>query len=380
MYKIILNIGISFLAGFIGSYGVYNYVPVSFFSNESSNFGSTITTIQGSDTLSSSRSVINNNFSTLNATKIENSTTSVNSITTLSNLSTVGTITSGTWQGTGIDVARQGTGSTSPSLNYVMLGNGASGFKVVTGLGSSGQFLTSNGAGSPPTWTSSILDTSLSFSWTGANRFSNLISSTTVSLSNGGAGYSLIFPSTQGASSTSLKNDGSGNLTWNTDDWQLLVSTTTTQDMVYASTTFPVRQHIKIIVMSTGQSAGGLPVMRFNNDGGANYGSRVAENNAAIANVRNSQINVYLQDATSAVNPMFLELDIMNSASTSTKKLGKLSGSIAGTGSNAPTTLEGAFVWNNTTSRISSVQFLANDNLAVTWNFGMTIKVYGSRD
>lgn len=47
----------------------------------SASYGSTITTIQGTDTLTSSRSVINTNFSNLNTDKVE--TTNVNSYTAL---------------------------------------------------------------------------------------------------------------------------------------------------------------------------------------------------------------------------------------------------------------------------------------------------------
>ena len=165
-------------------WGLYNFLPLSFIDKISlpgrDILGATITTIAGTDTLSSSRTVINTNFSNLNDGKVENATTSMSSITTLSNLTTagnlatVGTITSGTWQGSVIDVARQGTGSTSPTLNYVMLGNGSSGFKVVSGPGTSGQFLTSNGSGSAPTWQTSAIDTAISYVWTGPHTFSNL--------------------------------------------------------------------------------------------------------------------------------------------------------------------------------------------------------------
>src|SRR3990167_4866435 len=95
--NILLNIAISLITSIASFYGVYNLAPLSILQPEEKTYGSTITTIQGSDTLSSSRTTINDNFSALNSTKIENSTTSIDAITTLSNLVTVGTITSGTW-------------------------------------------------------------------------------------------------------------------------------------------------------------------------------------------------------------------------------------------------------------------------------------------
>src|SRR3990167_4890624 len=102
--NILLNIAISLITSIASFYGVYNLAPLSILQPEEKTYGSTITTIQGSDTLSSSRTTINDNFSALNSTKIENSTTSVASIITLANLSTIGTITSGIWNGTAIGV------------------------------------------------------------------------------------------------------------------------------------------------------------------------------------------------------------------------------------------------------------------------------------
>ena len=133
--------------------------------------GTSITTINGSDTLKDSRTTINDNFTALNNGKIEVSTTTLPLITTLLGLTSIGTITSGTWNGTGIDVARQGTGTTSPATNHIMLGNGASGFKTVSGLGNSGQLLTSQGAGSAPIWDSPSVDTTIDYSWTGNHTF-----------------------------------------------------------------------------------------------------------------------------------------------------------------------------------------------------------------
>lgn len=86
------------------------------------------------------------------------------------NITTLGTITTGTWNGTAIDVARQGTGSTSPTLNQVILGNAGSGFKVVSGFGNSGDILTSAGAGTAPTWTTGI-SSGANVTWTGIHIF-----------------------------------------------------------------------------------------------------------------------------------------------------------------------------------------------------------------
>lgn len=214
MMKIVSNILITIILSTIGSIGAYKYAPMSWFeTKQAPKFGTTITTINGSDTLSNSRTTINDNFTALNNGKIEVGTTSVNSITTLSNLATIGTITSGNWNGTAIPVGYGGTGTTSPTSNQVMIGNGSSGFKVI-GFGTSGQFLTSGGNGSAPSWTTGSLDTTANFNWTGTNLFKTLVSSTTVQFNNGGSGVSYIFPASLGATSTVLSTNASGQLSW----------------------------------------------------------------------------------------------------------------------------------------------------------------------
>lgn len=133
--------------------------------------GAAITTIQGTDTLKDSRSTINTNFSNLNTGTVAVGTTSVASITTLSNLTTVGALAAGslTTGFTAVNPAQGGTGSTTPSLNQVLLGNGTSAIKVVSGQGNNGQFLTSAGAGNPPAWTTGAIDLTLPNTWTPAS-------------------------------------------------------------------------------------------------------------------------------------------------------------------------------------------------------------------
>jgi hypothetical protein len=150
------------------------------FNNSDTPMGTAVTQITGSDKLSDLDTLINTISSELNAGKIEISTTTLPLITTLSgltsasSLATIGTIATGVWNGTAIGVGYGGTGTTSPTSNYVMLGDGSNGLKVTSGLGTSGQFLTSNGAGSAPTWQTSSVDQSLDYTWTGHHIFSSL--------------------------------------------------------------------------------------------------------------------------------------------------------------------------------------------------------------
>jgi hypothetical protein len=91
--------------------GAYKYLPMSYFDSPSTNLGSTITTIAGTDTLSSSRSVINTNFANLNADKLESGGTA----TTL----TIGTLT----LTNPLAIGQGGTGKTSFTAGLVY-GNG----------------------------------------------------------------------------------------------------------------------------------------------------------------------------------------------------------------------------------------------------------------
>ena len=176
---LLTNIFITAVTVLATAFGIFNYVPVSWFEvlTSEKKLGVTITTIAGTDTIKDSRATINTNFSNLNTGKIEVGTTSVASITTLgglttaSSLATVGTITSGTWNGSVIDVARQGTGTTSPSLYQVLLGNGANGITVASSTGTTGQFLTSNGGGAYPSWQTSAVDQGINYTWTGNHTF-----------------------------------------------------------------------------------------------------------------------------------------------------------------------------------------------------------------
>ena len=140
--------------------------------------GVSLTTITGSTLISDLDTIIMANDNALNAGKIENSTTSVASITTLSgltsasSLATVGTITTGVWNGTILTVGYGGTGSSTLSANQVLLGNGTTQLKVVAGLGTSGQFLQSQGAGNPPIWATSAINEAANYSWTGLHSWS----------------------------------------------------------------------------------------------------------------------------------------------------------------------------------------------------------------
>ena len=61
----------------------------------------------------------------------------------------VGTISTGTWQGSTVNVAYGGTGIVSATLNGVLFGGGGNGALQVTGAGTEGQVLTASATGVP---------------------------------------------------------------------------------------------------------------------------------------------------------------------------------------------------------------------------------------
>ena len=115
------------------------------------------------------------------ATTAGNITSASNiTLTSLSNLSTVGTIKSGVWSGTTIDVAHGGTGSNSMAQNNILLGNGVNALQTVA-PGTSGFVLTSNGT----TWISAASTAPvapIAETLTGTTIASNVVNSSLTSL------------------------------------------------------------------------------------------------------------------------------------------------------------------------------------------------------
>ncbi len=214
--QLLAQIGISLALTAATFVGAYKFLPLAWL-EPAPSFGTSITTIAGSDTLSSSRTVINNNFSALNVGKFELSdwyaTTSARHLTTLATLATIGTITTGVWNGTPVTTPYGGTGSTTLSTGQVLIGNGTGNIGVVSGYGTSGMFLTSNGSGVAPSWTSSAIDQTISYNFTGASfGVKNLVASSTIIINNGGSGLSLSFPTSNALGV--LVNNGSGTLSF----------------------------------------------------------------------------------------------------------------------------------------------------------------------
>ena len=285
--NILFNIAISAIASFVIFVAGMN-APASNFSLKSLSepiFGA-FTEISTATNLADFPTTYNANLTKT----IEVGTTSVASITTLagltsaSALATIGTITSGTWNGTAIGVAYNGTGTTSPTLDQIILGNGASGFKVVSGFGSSGQFLTSGGAATAPTWTTSAIDQAANYAWTGLHAFNNA-STTFNSIQYG-------WPVAQNASSTVLSKNATGQLSWNkapivftqdsVDHFGINVATTSVATYRIPASTFGINGTLRYSVFFLSTSTVALQY------GGVSFGDGTATTSIGFVNLGNN--------------------------------------------------------------------------------------------
>lgn len=233
---ILFNIVISALASAVIFVGGMN-IPASTFSLSQNHLLGAFTEISTATNLADFPTTYN-----LNLTKtIEVGTTSVPSITTLAGLTTasalsaVGTLTSGSLGSgfTAVVVARGGTGSTTLSSNQLLLGNGTGNIGVVSGWGTSGQFLTSNGTTLAPTWQTGAIDQAGTYTWTGGHMWtaSTTHSATTTIVANSVTNNALVlngvayqFPTANGLGV--LRNDNTGTLSWSTPVRYTIASTT----------------------------------------------------------------------------------------------------------------------------------------------------------
>lgn len=124
--------------------------------------GATNVTFPTSGTLSTTTGTVTNVSGTIDRIFVSTgSTTPVVDIDAAydgqTSINTLGTITTGVWNGTGIDVANGGTGAASFTAYSVVCGGTTStgALQNVSGVGSSGNVLTSNGPGALPTWQAS---------------------------------------------------------------------------------------------------------------------------------------------------------------------------------------------------------------------------------
>lgn len=127
------------------------------------NNGSNTITLAGNLITSGAFPLTLTTTATTNVTLPTSGTLVNTSVTTLSSLSSIGTITSGTWNGSTIGVTYGGTGMTSATAYAVLCGGTTStgAHQSIASVGMSGQLLTSNGAGALPSFQTYAGTTSL---------------------------------------------------------------------------------------------------------------------------------------------------------------------------------------------------------------------------
>ena len=225
------------------------------------------------------------------------------------------------------------------------------------------------------------LDLTEVFAWTGLHNFTgntyvkNLNASSTVVLN----GVSLSFPSTQGASSTVLMNNGSGSMTWNSSDWEQIGETIlTSANSTTTVSGLPARKDLKVIIQTNLAGIGGGDAnMRFNSDSGTNYGSRHYRDYTNV--VTNGNSNTMIQWTFATTTAVYIVMDIENE--TTLRKLITWHGSSDNT-TNAPTMLTGTATWNNTTVQINRIDlFMSPDGGGSNqYSAGTRMTVYGKRN
>jgi len=344
--------------------------------------GATITTILATDKISDSRTTINDNFTNLNNNKIEMSTTSVDSITTLSGLVSVGTITTGTWTGTTLTVSNGGTSSTTLSANQVLLGDGTNELAVVSGLGTSGQFLTSQGAGANPQWTTSSVNEAGNFTWTGEHsfveatttdaHFSNSISATTTRF----GGTSFTWPGAPIASSSALFTDATGLLSFLQVE-SVLASTTSAAGAATLNISNLKNSDIYTVYLRNINLSGADDLhIQFNGDSGTNYmWSWVKFGNFATTTDSSSGALEDAAEITFAAKASEWNWKITIYNDTSEAKRGHWQSVWDGSGNNPPDIITGSFSWRNTTARINRITVFTLG--AETFNAGANMSIRG---
>lgn len=229
---ILINIVVSTAILVAGMNVPAHWFNVSNYFHSVPKFGTAFTTLAGTNTLSTFPTTYNANLVLTPNLTTDNTFTGKGTFATgvFTNLFATSSLIDTLTLTNPLGVAYNGTGTTSPTTNQVILGNGSNGFKVI-GFGTTGQFFTSNGTGSAPSWTTSAIDQSLAYTWTGLHIFNTagLISNASSTFStrlnvaasdtstNGLClrGNCYAFPITATASGTSLMTDGAGNLSFN---------------------------------------------------------------------------------------------------------------------------------------------------------------------
>jgi len=371
--KYLQTIIISIVVTILALLGVAN-MPISLlqkFSLGDKVFGSTVTLISGSTKVSDYPTIQNANVTNLNTDKIEATYSG-----SLSNLTGVGALTSGSLSTgfTAVNVAQGGTGRATLTSGAVLYGNGTGNVALVGPCSDTQVILYTS---SVPGCGSSAIDGTANYNWTGTNRFKTWIASTTLTFSQSGAGYTWILPtSAMTASSVPKFLDTSGTVVYEREDWAIVASTTLTSAVASTTLTFLYTGssllHFEIDMPSSGSNTS--IAIQFNGDTGANYAFKWANANSTSFTSGSAKTAISM-GAKAATGIGYRAEFFVKNVPTRTKEF-MFTNMETAESANAPDIFNGVAVWNNTTSRITSVTVGANGNLPI----GTNITVTGTRN
>ncbi len=186
------------------------------------------------------------------------------------------------------------------------------------------------------------------------------------------------------ASSTIPKNDGTGYISFENPDWQLL-GDVSLGGLTTGTTTFSSRKNYLVIINSQGLTAAGFPTIRFNGIGAANqYHSRFREGWGTADLFDGGTYGMTLSGVTGTgtTTPEFFTIKIMN-VSTLSKQVEWTGSAFSGGATTPPMGLLGTGVWTNTSNAIVNITVSADkvsDGSPDTYSAGSAFQVYGSKN
>lgn len=121
-------------------------------------------------------------------------------------------------------------------------------------------------------------------------------------------------------------------------------------------TSLPARKHLKLIITVTDTGGTVSGVIRFNNDSSANYSRRYSVNGAADT-TETSQTSI-LANSVTAANPQKTIMEIFNIGTDEKICIFTAIGASTAGAATAPTRVEGAGKWVNTTDQINRIDFI----------------------
>lgn len=185
------------------------------------------------------------------------------------------------------------------------------------------------------------------------------------------------FPSARAASSTTLWEDGSGNLAFDYPDWQVLGDITATGATGTITVTIPARKDLLVVVSTEGFAVADTLSLRFNGDSGSNYGATYSlDYGVPTKNGGGTSAMTIEASPTSTTSPTYATINVKNVSSVRKNVIWNTTASDATT--HAPVTTLGSGIWNNTSAAVTSVLIFGSGGQNL--NAGSRVTVFGKRN